>query len=102
MPARWMRAVVLGASIGAPVTAGLFKVWVYQDAVQLGYRLSEREEERKRLRNEVRQLEVELAAERSPPRLSALAKTLGLVPPEARQQLGAVRAGVRGGGDGRP
>lgn len=99
MPGRWMRPVVLAAIIGAPVAAALFKVWVYQDAVQLGYRLSEREEERKRLRNEVRQLEIELAAERSPPRLSALAKALGLVPPEARQ---IVRAKARGGGDGRP
>lgn len=83
--ARLTAALALGLTVGAPVGAALFKVWVYQDAVQLGYRLSEREEERKRLRNELRQLEVELAAERSPARLSQLARALGLEAPEARQ-----------------
>jgi hypothetical protein len=82
--ARWITAVVLSVTIGAPVSAALFKVWVAQDAVQAGYRLSAREDERRRLRNELRQLEVELASERTPSRLSDLAHTLGLEPPAPR------------------
>ncbi len=87
MSLRFGSRVGIGIVFIVFVLAALFRVWVYQDAVQLGYRLSEREEERRRLRNEVRQLEVELAAERSPARLKDAARSLGLVPPDARQVL---------------
>jgi hypothetical protein len=89
--------------LGLPVGAALFKVWVHQDAVQLGYQLSEYETQRKRLRDEAHQLEIELAAERSPANLLLLAKRLSLAP-AAPQQVYAIAKGGSGGGSahGRP
>jgi hypothetical protein len=78
---RWTWAVLLAVTIAVPVGAALFRVWVHQDAVRLGYELSTQEDQRRKVRNELRQLEVELAAEKTPSRLSDLARTLGLVPP---------------------
>lgn len=80
---RWPMAVLLAVTIAAPVGAALFRVWVHQDAVRLGYELSAKEDQRRKVRNEVRQLEVELASEKTPSRLSDLARTLGLEPPAA-------------------
>jgi cell division protein FtsL len=100
-----LASVAIGLCLLGPVVAGLFKVWVYQDAIQLGYRLSEREEERRRLRNDVRQLELELASERAPARLLQLATRLGLAAPtpaqifdagEGRRASPARKGGVRG------
>jgi hypothetical protein len=89
--------LALVVSVAAPVCAGLFKVWVFQDAVQFGYLLSEQEQSRRRLGNSQRQLEIELAAERSPAQLLKIAKRLELAPPAAHQLL------MPGGGDhGRP
>ncbi len=95
----WTSAALLVAALAAPVGAALFKVWVSQDTVQVGYRLSEREEERRRLRNELRQLEIELAAERSPARLGDLAHNLGLEPPAPQQIVGGARPVSRPGRD---
>ncbi len=78
---RWPMAVLLAVTIAAPVSAALFRVWVHQDAVRLGYELSAKEDQRRKVRNELRQLEVELASEKTPSRLSDLARTLGLEPP---------------------
>ncbi len=78
---RWPLVVLLAVTIAAPVGAALFRVWVHQDAVRLGYELSTREEQRRKVRNELHQLEVELAAEKTPSRLADLARTLGLEPP---------------------
>lgn len=90
-----------------PVSAGLFKVWVYQDAVHHGYQLSESEQKLAKLRNNLKQLEIEFAAERSPAHLLQLARTLNLLPPTSAQVLGektrVVPAGhTRGGGNGQP
>jgi hypothetical protein len=92
--------IFAGLAVAAPVAAGLFRVWVHQDAVQLGYRLSEREENRKNLRNTLRQLEIELAAERSPAALVAMAQRLKMVPP-APEQMAVAHVG-HGGSRGSP
>ncbi len=86
-------------SVALAVSSALFRVWVHQDAVQLGYRLSEREQERRKLTNTLRQLEVELAAERAPENLLNAARRLKLQPPAPTQLLGALekKGGARGG-----
>ncbi len=94
---RPLAILLLGLAVAAPVAAGLFKVWVFQEAVQLGYRLSEREQQRRKLENQERQLEIELAAERSPAQLLRRAAQLQLSPPAAPQLLSG-----RGGDHGRP
>ncbi len=94
------QTLALCVATALPVAACLFKVWVHHDAVQVGYRLSEEEHHKKQLSNAVHQLEVELAAERTPARLLQLAKKLGLTPPAPGQLL--AKGGARGGEDGRP
>ena len=66
-----------------PVMAGLFRVWVHQDVVQLGYRLSVAEKNRRVLISDLEQLEVEAAAAKSPKRLSMMARELNMVQPTA-------------------
>lgn len=91
-----------------PVSAGLFRVWVHQDAVQMGYSLSAQEHRREALRASQRELEVELAAARSPARLARLATTLGLKAPRPAQLRGVTQlphlaqADTRRRADGRP
>ena len=85
---RVLGRLAIGLALLAPVAAGLFKVWVHHDSVQVGYQLSEREEQRKRLRNETQQLEVELAAERTPAHLMQLARELGMTPASPEQVPG--------------
>lgn len=77
-----------------PVAAGLFRVWVNQDAIQIGYELSREAKRRQRLQAASQALEVELAAERSPARLKRLATRLGLKPPPPERIFGA---GAQGG-----
>lgn len=93
----WLPRLAVAGACALLVGAALFRVWVYQDAVQLGYRLSEREDELRQLRNDARQLEIELAAERSPAHLSELARSLNLVPlsavPVANNKSHAAHAG---------
>jgi hypothetical protein len=69
------------------MAAGLFRVWVHHDAMQMGYALSDEGARRRDLRRHKRQLEVELAAERSPASLARLAKKNGLRPPAPDQVL---------------
>jgi hypothetical protein len=82
---RWM--LMTGIALAMPIGAGLFSVWVNQDAVRLGYQLSVEEKERARLQEMVRQLEIERAAERSPEHLLQWAAKLGLMPPASTQVL---------------
>jgi cell division protein FtsL len=70
--------LVLIAALSAPVAAALFRVWVNQDAVQVGYSLSEATIERRRLLATLRELEVEFAMQSSPEQLERLARPLGL------------------------
>lgn len=72
-----------------PVASSLFRIYVRQDAVQLGYELSLEERRRDNLRATQQELEVELAAATSPGRLSQMAQRLGLRPPQAGQYLTA-------------
>jgi hypothetical protein len=96
----WMAAM--------PVSAGLFRVWVHQDAVQMGYSLSSQEHRREGLRATERELEVELAAARSPVRLKQLAANLGLKAPAPGQLRGVTplahlaQADIGRRADGRP
>ena len=85
---RAMSTLMFLAALAAPAGAGLFRVWVNQDSVQMGYALSEATAERRRLQDQLHELEVELAAETSPEQLSRLARRLGLQPPTANQILG--------------
>ena len=71
-----------------PVSASLFLVWVHQDAVQMGYTLSEMQGDLRTHRESVRALEVEYAAERSPERLMQMARRLGMRAPEPTQIIG--------------
>lgn len=84
---RWWQWVVWGAILAAPLAAGLFRVWVHQDAVLLGYQLSTETKRRAALRESVRKLEVEWAAARSPERLMELARRHGLRLPEPSQRV---------------
>jgi cell division protein FtsL len=74
--------------VAAPVTAGLFKVWVHHDAVESGYHLSEEETRRQALQRTLQQLQVELAAERTPEQLERTARKLKMVPPAPEQIFG--------------
>ena len=96
-----LRRLVWLLIVAVPVAAGLFKVWVYHDAVSSGYALSEEVGRRQRLRRETQQLEVELAAERSPERLARIASDLRLAPATPEQIFGAERHG-NGGDNVRP
>ena len=74
-----------------PVATALFHIWVHQDAIQQGYALSAEETRRSRLRASARELEVEVAAARSPGRLAHLANSLGLHAPVPGQLIGVDR-----------
>ena len=80
-----LRAFVLLCGIIAPVSAGLFRVWVHRENVNLGYALMQETRELDRLRAKLRKLEVELAAEHAPDRLAVLARELGLQAPSPAQ-----------------
>ena len=69
------------------VSAALWRVWVHQGTVQLGYQLSQEEARRADLRERLRAIEIEWASENSPLRLEKRAAELGLVPPQANQIL---------------
>lgn len=83
----WLRPVGLAVAVAALVGAGLFRVWVFQDAIHLGYRLSEEEAEHRSSQGKLRNLEIELAAERAPERLQRLARRLGMRPPRAAERI---------------
>ena len=68
-----------------PVSAALFKVWVCQDAVRLGYALTSEEHRAAALSDMRQKLAVEVAATRSPAQLLVRAKELGLTVPAPLQ-----------------
>jgi hypothetical protein len=68
-----------------PTSAALFRVYVHQDTVQLGYALSAQERLRDQLQGRLQALQVEVAAARSPARLTTLAQNMGLRPPQVTQ-----------------
>lgn len=76
----WFLALAVG-----PLSSALCRVWVRQQNVSLGYRLSQAEQAGEALRTEVRKLEVARAAGRTPPQVMAMAKALGLAPPTPQQ-----------------
>ena len=81
------RLLLIAATV-TPVSACLFRVWVHQESVRLGYQLSVEERKGRQLEELVKQLELELAAERSPAHLMQLARSLSLRPPEPTQVVG--------------
>jgi hypothetical protein len=80
---RWL--MLCSLVLAMPTSAAVFRVWVHQDVVRMGYQLSAEEKERAHLQDLVRQLEIERAAERSPEHLLQWAAKLNLVPPTSRQ-----------------
>ena len=89
--------VLFVAAMAMPALSGLFRVWVNQDAVNVGYELSEQAKHRRELRDLIRRLDVQLAAERSPERLTEIAYRLGLAPPRADRVFGSARPGAAHG-----
>jgi hypothetical protein len=91
-------SLALSAALAAlPVSAALFRVWVHHDRVAMSYVLSEAGAKRQELRRQLMQLEVELAAERSPERLSERAAALGLAPASPAQILAGDAVATEGG-----
>lgn len=84
----WVAGALFAVAVSTPLAAGLFRVWVNQDAVQIGYELSAEAERRRQLGALTEKLEVELAAERSPERLVRLARQLGLSAPPPERLFG--------------
>lgn len=67
------------------VVAGLLVVGLRVQQVHLAYRLDALRAERGRAETLLRQLEVEVATLRSPARVAARARQLGLIAPDSRQ-----------------
>ena len=82
------------------VGAGLFRVWVFQDVIQLGYQLSVAEKKSHKLVGRIEKLRVELAAEHAPSRLETAARRLELMRPNPRNIVGV--ESVYGGSDDHP
>lgn len=89
MKPRLLLVLWLAAVCGAPLGAALFRVWVHQDVVLLGYSLSEAERRRFELQDALREMEVEVAAARSPERLTGLAHDIGMHRPAPHEIIGA-------------
>ena len=85
-------AVLLAALIGLPSIAALGRVYVRQDALSLGYRLSVQQQRRDQLRAALRQAELDRAGGRAPAMLNRMAQSLGLRPPTPAQDRGRGRA----------
>lgn len=69
----------------APTASALMRVWVRQQAVSLGYQLHQAEQRSEALRADLQKVEVARAAGRTPQRVSAMAKALGMGPPTGSQ-----------------
>jgi cell division protein FtsL len=82
-----VRRTLTLALVGALVlvVSGLTVVGVRVQQVHLGYRLDALQVERGRLQALLRQFEVEVATLRSPGRVAARARQLGLNPPKPQQ-----------------
>ena len=77
-----VRPVVIALVIAAIclATAGVIRVERQHEVLQLGYVLSKKSEEVRRLRETRRQLELELATLSAPDRIRRLATQLGMTP----------------------
>lgn len=85
---RMTRTLITAVVLMAPVSVGLFRVWVHQDVVQLGYKLSKAEKERRKAFAKFEELQVEHAAAKSPARLHQMAEELQLRQPAATAVFG--------------
>ena len=96
MDPRVPRSVMLALSGALVVVAcALAVVGLRMQSVQLGYRLDAVRSERAELTMLLRQLEVELATQRSPARIESRARELGLTTP-ARDQVRLAREFIAG------
>ena len=80
---RLTRTLITVGVLLAPATVGTFRVWVHQDVIQMGYQLSVAEKERRQFIADLEELQVEVAAAKSPDRLERMAKDLNLFQPVA-------------------
>lgn len=94
-----MRPVVIALVIAAIclVTAGVIRVKRQHEVLSLGYQLSKKSEEVRRLRETRRQLELEHATLSSPDRIRRLATQLGMTPvaPDKIRVVGKRELAVR-------
>ena len=88
--------VVALATAALLAAAALTVVGVRIEQVHLAYRLDALRSERARSQDRIRQLEIEVATLRSPSRIEARARQLGLVLP-ARDQIRLAKEYVAGG-----
>ena len=80
----WSRRVVLAGGIALPVT--LFLVWIRLQVVHTGYELSTARQLERKLEQEQRELEIEIATVTSPRRLTERARArLSMRPPTPGQ-----------------
>ena len=94
---RVRRSLVVGLATAALLAAGALTVaGVRIEQVHLAYRLDALRSERGRAQEQIRQLEIEVATLRSPGRLEARARQIGLVAP-ARDQVRLAKEYVTGG-----
>lgn len=87
-PRGFARVTILLIVAALPMASALFRVWVYQDTVRLGYALSAQQQNREVLLARLHELEVEYGAARSPARLVRMAQKLGLQAPQPGQLVG--------------
>jgi len=94
-----VRPVVIALVIAAIclVTAGVIRVKRQHEVLSLGYQLSKKSEEVRRLRETRRQLELEHATLSSPDRIRRLATQLGMTPvaPDKIRVVGKRELAVR-------
>ena len=94
---RVRRSLVVALATAALLAAGaLTVVGVRIEQVHLAYRLDSLRSERGRAHDRIRQLEIEVATLRSPSRIEARARQIGLVV-AARDQIRLAREYVAGG-----
>jgi cell division protein FtsL len=94
---RVRRSLVVALATAALLAAGALTVaGVRIEQVHLAYRLDALRSERGRADDRIRQLEIEVATLRSPGRLEARARQIGLVVP-ARDQIRLAKEYVTGG-----
>jgi len=94
---RVRRSLVVALATAALLAAGALTVaGVRIEQVHLAYRLDALRSERGRAQERIRQLEIEVATLRSPGRLEARARQIGLVVP-ARDQIRLAKEYVTGG-----
>ncbi len=94
---RVRRSLVVALATAALLAAGALTVaGVRIEQVHLAYRLDALRSDRGRAQERVRQLEIEVATLRSPGRLEARARQIGLVVP-ARDQIRLAKEYVTGG-----